>query len=536
MSSIVQNPKPQWVKQQRLLLLTGGMAYLIWWGLVELFLPGSYNPLPSRLLATSSFGLVLILSYLFKPVVRHLSLLFYACAWLTTFHYFYLFHHNPSDSNWVVGAYVTVVAFCACLESQKALLYYALYVAGLSLLLTTLDPNLLKTVFLSGMGTILAFAYFALRTRLQLGKELKDNAKRLQVLFDALFEGLVVSERGEIVDLNGSFLAMFGYTREETLSKSVKDFVVVEHRETVQAHIDGQIESPYEVTGLRKNGSVFPIEVYAKHHLFEGKTLRITAIRDITDSKKIERNRLLLEASREALKMSDEFISIASHELKTPLTTIKIQTEMAQLKLQKEDSVFQEKGELRSFVETVSRQADRLTHLVEDMLYSSKLSFGKVILASERFNLSDLTQKTIQSLSTSFRQARCDVSFRSENEIFIEADLNRIEQLLLNLLSNSLKYSQGKPILVSLSTDSSNVTLTVEDQGIGIALEDQERIFKRFERAVSSKRISGMGLGLFICKQIVEAHEGHIEVKSTLGEGARFTVVLPLQQKETKSV
>ncbi len=505
--------------------------YLGWWFLVELLLPGSFNPLSGRLVIVALMLAVVLASYRSGPIATHIPYWFCGCASLATLHYFYLFYRNRGDINWVVGSYITVIAVCACLETATSFLFYGVYVLLLSVSLCLVDQDLFRTVFLPGMMTLLLFGYFSLRARLRLASQNWENAQRLQSLFDGVFEGICLHDGGKILDANQSFAKMFGYERRETFGKMVTDFVIPEVRSQVLEKVHTMNEIPYESSGLRKDGTYFPIEVLGKPHFSDGKTLRIAAIRDLTDTKKGERNRVLLEASRTALAMRDEFISIASHELKTPLTTIKIQAQMIERGFAKNDSA-PSPEQVRSFAKKIDRQTNRLNYLIEDMLYSSRLSFGNVVLELQTFALSDFTQRVIGTLSESFKQAQVEVTFQGEPGIQVEADPGRMEQVLVNLLSNGLKYGNGKPLVVSVVRIGETAVVSVQDQGMGIAPEDQERVFQRFERAVSARKISGMGLGLFICRQIIEAHGGRIELQSQVGQGTTFLVTLPLKSGE----
>lgn len=527
--SLLENQALHRLRNTRRLTLWTGLIYLGWWFLVEATLPGAFNPIAGRLLIFAYLLAIFTASYRVKAVAAHLPAWFYSGAGLATLHYFYLFHHNHADINWVVGSYITIVAVCACIETARAFLIFSLYVMLLSLGICLLHPKLFDTVFLSGMGTLLVFGFFSLRGRLKLAALNLADARRLQSLFDAVFEGVVLHFEGRIVDANESFAAMFGYRREEMYGKEVTEFVVEESRSLVAQKVSAQDGSPYEIMGLKKDGTSFPMEVLGKSLLFDGATMRLAALRDLTDIKKGERTRVQLEASRAALAMRDEFISIAAHELKTPLTTIKLQTQMIDRLLAQTPAPAFTPEQIKTFSHLIDRQANRLHYLIEDMLYSSRVSFGNVAIQKEPISLSETTERVLATMAESLKQAQVEVTYKGDPGVVIEGDPVRMEQVVLNLLANVLKYGKGKPLTVSVESQEDSAVLTVEDQGIGIAPEDQERVFQRFERAVSARKITGMGLGLFICRQIVEAHQGKIEVKSSLGRGARFTVVIPLK-------
>ncbi len=525
--STAKSAEPHLLRARRLLYF-GGTLYLLWWAIVEAVLPGSFNPLLSRLAVVASFFAFFAASFFSDWIARNLLFCFYACAWLATLHYFYLFHFNGNDVNWVVGSYITIMALCACLESLEALTWFGCFVTVCSLILTYFNPSLGNTVFLPGMITILAFAYVGSHRRLKLMTAINRQALMLEDLFNSVFEGVVVSHQGTIVNANRSFLALLGYEKSEVLQRSIVDFVIPEEREHVQEQLNKEQERSYETVCLRKDGSTLPVEVLGRHHFWENKKLRITAIRDLTDAKKSERNRIMLEASTEALKLSDEFIMIASHELKTPLTTIQLQTDIARHRIASQDGSLLSFDAVADLLTHLERQTKQMIRAVEDMLYSSYLTLGTYRIVPELFQLSDLMKSSVDSFQADFEQAKIPVTLELDSDVPIRADPRRIEQVLLNLFSNAVKYGAGGPVRVSLRKNGDRVVICVQDRGIGIAPEDQQRIFGRFERAVSARKISGMGLGLFICKRLVEAHHGTIEVSSHLGEGTQFTVTLPL--------
>jgi len=381
--------------------------------------------------------------------------------------------------------------------------------------------------------------YVSLRTRLKLVVQNREKSQWFQNLFDSAFEGIVVHEGGRIVDANESFARIFGYLREDVIGKNVLDFVSHDFQRVVSDKIASTSEEPYESNGLRRDGTEICIEIRGKKHFMQGRSLRLAAVVDVTARKKSEHDRVLYEASQEAVRTRDEFISIASHELKTPLAIIKIRTQMTKRSVAKEGLSALNSEKVKQFVDLMDRQADRLVRLVEDMLDVSRISSGKLRMNWEEFDLVSLATEIVTSMNSTAGEEQGQVSITLygitsdvtsgpvSGALPIWADRFRIEQVLVNLLANALKYGKGMPIQLEIRSETDAVKLIVRDQGMGIAKEDQTRIFERFERAVSSANISGLGLGLYICKYIIEAHHGTIEVESESGKGAKFSVTLP---------
>jgi signal transduction histidine kinase len=238
--------------------------------------------------------------------------------------------------------------------------------------------------------------------------------------------------------------------------------------------------------------------------------------------------RELLQKQVEATRMRDEFISIASHELKTPLTSLKLQAQISQRMLKAEGPEFFSFERVKKLVDTTDNQVDRLARLVEDMLDISRINTGKLTIRKSPVDLRELAQEIADRTLPQIASAGCTLTVDLEPEVVGHWDRYRIEQVIGNLMTNALRYASGKPIWLSVSREGANARLVVRDGGAGISPENQERIFQRFERAVSSGNISGLGLGLYICREILESHQGSIRVESEPGKGAAFIVELPL--------
>jgi len=235
----------------------------------------------------------------------------------------------------------------------------------------------------------------------------------------------------------------------------------------------------------------------------------------------------LLKEQARSVRQRDDFLSIASHELKTPITSLKLQVQMRKRFISKGDSSVYQPEKINAFINTTEHQLDRLSRLVDDMLDISRIENGKLALHYEKCNLAELVDQVLESFSANFHATGTQVTFKSEDDIIGNWDRYRIEQVIANLITNAIKYAPGKPVNILLKRERGSAVLSVKDNGIGIALDDQEKIFQRFERAVSAEKISGLGLGLYITKQILEMHNGKISVSSAIGKGSTFTVELP---------
>jgi PAS domain S-box-containing protein len=235
------------------------------------------------------------------------------------------------------------------------------------------------------------------------------------------------------------------------------------------------------------------------------------------------------QATERAIHLRDEFLSIASHELRTPLSALLVQLGSMQRTLH--DSRFEPPTQLGRVDQKVTgalRHVGRLTRLVDDLLDISRLGKQTMTLEREELNLAEVARDVADRFVEVAQQAGCVLAVHTAVQVVGSWDRVRVEQVITNLLSNAVKYGRGCPIEVTVAADAARAHLRVRDQGIGIAAEDQARIFERFERAVSLQHYGGLGLGLYIARTIVEAHGGGIQVHSEPGAGATFIVNLPL--------
>jgi PAS domain S-box-containing protein len=230
----------------------------------------------------------------------------------------------------------------------------------------------------------------------------------------------------------------------------------------------------------------------------------------------------------EALAARDTFLSVASHELRTPLTGMKLQAQMMKRALAKGDPSVLGLERVKKLVEQTDQGLTRMSRLVEDMLDISRIEAGKLSLEQEPTELEEFVRSVLKGFSEELTGAGIEVSIRAQSgRMPVSIDRFRMEQVLTNLITNAIKYAPSAPVSIELSSAGSVFRLVFDDSGPGIPQNNRERIFERFERLGSAKHVSGMGLGLYIVRQIVEAHGGRIYVAGKEGPGARFVVELP---------
>jgi PAS domain S-box-containing protein len=245
------------------------------------------------------------------------------------------------------------------------------------------------------------------------------------------------------------------------------------------------------------------------------------------------RSRLLEEAqearaaAENAVRLRDEFLTIASHELKTPLTSLNLQLQSLLRGARKAED-----GPLAGRLDKAQRQIQKLARLMDDLLDVSRLTTGRVRLLLEEVDLVQVVHEVLERFQEEPTRDGTRLRWQGEAAVVGRWDRGRLEQVVTNLVANAMKYGAGAPVEVSVRSSGAMALLEVKDEGIGIAPEDLERIFGKFERAVPVRRYGGFGLGLYIVRQWVEALGGAVDVESSPGHGATFRVVLPLAGPE----
>jgi PAS domain S-box-containing protein len=255
----------------------------------------------------------------------------------------------------------------------------------------------------------------------------------------------------------------------------------------------------------------------------EGRILRsIGTSTDIDEERRASEERAqLVRELLEAVRARDAFLSIASHELRTPLTTLGLQVEAMSRSNPPETTEFTQR------CAAVKRQTKRLDRLVGMLLEVSRIATGRLTLDLEQVDMVEVVRDVVVEASVGVKNR--PIALHAEAPVVGNWDRLRLLQIATNLVGNAVKYGRGRPIDVTVRLDGEVAVLEVVDHGIGISAEDRERIFDRFERAVSERHYGGLGLGLWITREIVKVFGGEIAVQSAPGEGSTFTVRLPVR-------
>jgi PAS domain S-box-containing protein len=235
-------------------------------------------------------------------------------------------------------------------------------------------------------------------------------------------------------------------------------------------------------------------------------------------------NALLYRESQKAIGLRDDFLQVAAHELRTPVTALKLNTQSLLASARREEAWSER---ILARLVGLERGVSRLGVLVNELLDVSRITSGQLVLHPEEVDLVALVRDVVEHFRPEAERAGCELRVRVEAPVVGRWDRLRVEQVLGSLLSNACKYGAGRPVEVTLSASASRVELRVRDEGIGIAPDVQSRIFERFERAVSDRNYGGLGMGLWMTRELVTAMGGSIRVESAPGQGATFLVELP---------
>jgi len=344
-----------------------------------------------------------------------------------------------------------------------------------------------------------------------------ENFQRaiIETLYD--YAVFTTDKMGIIQSWNGGAEKLFGFKQKEVLNKNCSLMFTpkdrdnkIPEKELKHAHLKSQTMG--ERYYVRKNGSlfwasgiVFPME--NEKHVLMGFT---KIMRDITDEKEFGERR-------------DEFIGTATHEIQTPITTMKLFADIVKNKTKKINN-----ASLNDSVLGLNDQIDRLIALTNYLLDVSKIQAGKLLLVKNSFDISKLIQLLILTMKSTSTKHKLSKSSNVKKKVY--GDEERISQVITNLISNAIKYSpKGGKVIITAKQKKHSIIVSVQDFGLGISKDEQHKIFTRFFRADIARKtnITGIGLGLYIARKIVNAHHGEMGMTSVKGKGSTFYFTLP---------
>lgn len=393
----------------------------------------------------------------------------------------------------------------------------------------------------------------------------------LNALFEYATEGIIISDRyGRIIKANPSAERLFGYNNGELLARLIEDLVPRRYKEQHEKDRNTYNKNPHaramgknmDLFARRKDGSEFPVEISLSYYKKDDDTFVIAFIIDITERKKHEasilqlnedlerkveeRTKVLhealleLESSKDQLSqalasekelndMKSRFVTMASHEFRTPLSTI-----LSSISLVSKYEHGDNAEKVDKHVQRIKSAVTNMTLILNDFLSAEKLEEGKVLVRAEEADLPELTGAVIGEVQGLLKAGQKIDYQHNGQHISCCFDKQIIRNILLNLVSNAIKFSpENKTITIRTGITGTALTIAVSDQGIGIPDDEKEHLFERFFRSRNATNIQGTGLGLNIVSKYLEVMKGKIDFESTLNKGTTFSVTIPHEHKST---
>lgn len=395
------------------------------------------------------------------------------------------------------------------------------------------------------------------------GELSQEDSRRLKALFEMATDGIITMSKGGIIEnVNSAACELFGYEADELRCQKINmlmgshdrvhhDGYLKRYHETREAHIIG---IGREVTGRRKSGEEFPLRLAVSEVKLDDRVIYTGMLHDLTDFKRaqqrVEQLNAELEAKveertaalrqreselqralgkeRELNELKSRFLSMASHEFKTPLSTVLSSVEL--IELYKEET---QQPKREKHIGRIKDAVNQLTEVLNDFLSLSKLEQGRVGVTDRLTDLRAIISTCVESSEGQLKPGQEVVLDLAPEPGRIVTDPKLLRHILINLISNAAKYSPpGMEITITTGLRDEGGFISVTDKGIGIPAEDQPYLFDRFFRARNVENVKGTGLGLNIVSHYIHLLEGEIEYKSELGKGSTFTIVLPEKKEE----
>ncbi|HMI93760.1 MAG TPA: PAS domain S-box protein [Polyangiales bacterium] len=521
----------------RTLVAIAGAVYLVWWFMVELLLPGSFNPLPGRLIVVALVWVLLAASYRIRWVERHLSGLFTAWACLLVAHYSYLIVGNHGETTWWVGAFVTFATVSMCMQSRHEVAAFSLFALSCVLTAAATEDQLASSIYVPGLATILLLANITKRSQviahdamLQAANarnaSLKSDEQRFQLAAIVEFSGdaiIASTLDGLIQSFNKAAERLFGYDEAEVIGRPLSLLLPAGHEAEepvlVARLARGETVVPIETVRRRRDGSPVDISVtMSPIRDSRGELIGVSwAARDISEWKRVQLEVLRAREAAEAANRELEAFSYSvAHDLRAPLRSIDGFS----------NALLEDHGpELgpvaHDYLQRVQRNAKLMGQLIDALLELGRIT--RADISVRRVDLSELARATAERLKE-FEPNRA-VEFLIDDGLAEHGDSALLGAVIENLFSNAWKFTRNRSnarIEFGSTRDSGKTIYFVRDNGAGFNMGSASRLFRVFQRLHSQEEFDGTGVGLATVHRIVQRHGGRIWAEGKVGEGASF--------------
>jgi PAS domain S-box-containing protein len=391
----------------------------------------------------------------------------------------------------------------------------------------------------------------ARRQRRQTEEALHDSEARKAAIFDSALDSIIsIDHQGRIIEFNPQAEKTFGYKRDDVLGQNMEELIIppslrTRHREALARYLTtGKgtvVGRRVELTGMRSDGSEFPVELSLTSISSKTQPLFTAYLRDLTEQKRqedlLQRGRELEEQSlriQEANRLKSEFLANMSHELRTPLNAV---IGFAEVLIDGKAGALN--PDQREYLNDILTSGNHLLQLINDVLDLAKIEAGRMELFPETFSIKTVVDEVCTIMRPIASKRYITIALEAPPaENVVNLDLRKFKQVLYNLLSNAVKFSHEEGVVklrIAFATEE-QLEIQVKDSGIGIKPEDLPRIFREFEQLESgaSRRFPGTGLGLALSKKIIELHNGSMSVQSEFGQGSTFSITMPRSVPATK--
>lgn len=507
------------IKSDRVLIVAGFLLFAAWGYIYRVTLPASIDPIILRILIIALTLLTLVLSYTHRYVKNRITYFIYFLCYLVTAHEAYLVLVNHVSSEFIIDFIVIILIFNAYFKESKQLVYYNLFIVFIVCIVCLLEksPIINFGFFLSSVITVNILAFLVFTSKLKVQEKLLYNEELMKSIFnystDALL--LVNPKTKLIIDCNQFAIELFKVENKKDLlnqdlktliNNQINDYDKIEHE--IKIHGMWRIET--EEKSLQKD-SVFWADIIIKEIKAANTLMWLVRINDITN-RKIAEQKLRLRTEELAKSNADleKFAYVSSHDLQEPLRTV---TSYIQLLYKRYKGKLDK--EAQEFINYAVDGTIRMQNLIDDLLTYSRLGTSKKEFATVK--VSEVIETALFNLQKAIEETNTEVIYNSSAMPTITGDASQLVQLFQNLIGNGIKFRDKKKpsrIHINFQEKKAYWLFSIQDEGIGIKKEFFESIFAVFKRLHSRSEYPGTGIGLAICKKIVESYGGTIWVES----------------------